>query len=169
LVIPGCISSFAGSALTVLQLQTLSFSGISITYCICNYFVQSFSGQRLIRYFGMDVSVHIDSSVEVIYESCFDSCNSLASVTFDSNSRLSRLESGAFRESGLQSIHLPGSLEVICESCFSHCHWLTSITFDHRSRIRARVSDLKAGIPFDCRPLASTRDARTGGRYCSVN
>jgi hypothetical protein len=52
------------------------------------------------------------SSVEAICEFCFRNCNSLASVTFDANSRLSRLENRAFYESGLQSIHLPGSLEV---------------------------------------------------------
>jgi hypothetical protein len=97
--------------------------------------VQSFSGQRLIRYFGMDVSVHVDSSIEVICESCFDSCKSLASVTFDGNSRLSRLENWAFGWSGLQSIHLPGSLEVICESCFSSCKSLASVTFDANSRL----------------------------------
>jgi hypothetical protein len=114
-------------------------------------------------------SIHLPGSLEVICESCFSFCNSLTSVTFDANSRLSLLAKRAFSRSVLQSIHLPGSLEVICESCFSLRYFLTSITFDPRSPIRARVSDLQAGIPFDCRPLAATRDARTGGRCCSVN
>jgi hypothetical protein len=135
LVIPGCISSFAGSALAGLQLQTFSFSGISMTYCICNYFVQAFSGRFLIRYFGMDVNVVVDSSVEVICESCFSACESLTSVTFDANSLLSRLESRAFCLSRLRSIHLPGSLEVICECCFHSCNSLTSVTFDANSRL----------------------------------
>jgi hypothetical protein len=114
-------------------------------------------------------SIYLPGSLKVICESCFHSCKSLTSVTFDANSRLSRLEKQPFYGSGLQSIHLPGSLEVICESCFSSCYCLTSITFDRRSPIRAQVSDLKAGIPFDCRPLASTRDASTDGHYCSAN
>jgi hypothetical protein len=58
-------------------------------------------------------------SIEMIYESCFSSCKSLASVIFDANSRLSRLEKDEFYGSGFRSIHFPGSLEVICESCFS--------------------------------------------------
>jgi hypothetical protein len=75
------------------------------------------------------------SSVEVVWESCFYSCDSLTSVTFDANSQLFRLEKKAFSESGLQSIHLPGSLEVICESCFYSCDSLASVTFDVNSRL----------------------------------
>jgi hypothetical protein len=75
------------------------------------------------------------SSVEVICESYFSSCKALASVTFDVNSRLSRLEKLAFFQSGLQSIHLLGSLELICESCFGHCKSLASVTFDVHSRL----------------------------------
>jgi hypothetical protein len=104
-------------------------------------------------------SIHLPRSLEVICEFCFFYCKSLAFVTFDANSRLSRLEKQAFCKSGLQSIHLPGSLEVICESCFFYCCYLTSVAFDPRSRIRARVSDLQAGIPFDCRSLDATCDA----------
>jgi hypothetical protein len=108
LVIPGYVSSFAGSAFVGLQLQTFSCSGILMTCCIYNYFVQDFSGRFLIRYFGIDVNLLVDSSIEVICESCFSSCKSLTSVTFDANSRLSRLEKRAFSKSGLRSIHLPG-------------------------------------------------------------
>jgi hypothetical protein len=75
------------------------------------------------------------SSVEMICESCFSSCKSLISVTFDANSRLSRLEKLAFCRSGLQSIRLPGSLEVICESCFSSYESFASVTFDPNSRL----------------------------------
>jgi hypothetical protein len=74
-------------------------------------------------------------SVEVICESCFHFCTPLASVIFDADSRLSRLEKSAFCENGLRSIHLPGSLEVICESCFGDCESLASVTFDVNSRL----------------------------------
>jgi hypothetical protein len=121
--------------------------------------MEDYSGRFLIGYFGINARVVIDSSIEVICESCFGYCKLFASVTFDANSRLSRLKKEAFSCSGLQSIHLPGSLEVICESCFSSCHSLISVAFDPRSRIRARVSDLQAGIPFDCRFSNATRDA----------
>jgi phage protein U len=119
LIIPGCVSSFAGSALAGVQLRTLSFSGISMIYSIRDSFVQFLSAQFLIRYLGIEVSVVIDSSVEVIGEACFSSCKSLAFVKFDANSRLSRLEKEAFCGSGLQSINLPGAREGVGVACFS--------------------------------------------------
>jgi hypothetical protein len=81
-------------------------------------------------------SIDLPGSLEVICESCFSFCSSLTSVTFDANSRLSRLEHCAFSQSGLQSIHLPGSLEVICELCFSSCESLASVTFDSPSNLQ---------------------------------
>jgi hypothetical protein len=89
------------------------------------------------------------SSVEVICESWFSSCESLTSVTFDANSRLSRLENEACYESGLRPIHLPGSLEVIYASCFSFCESFTSVTFDANSRLSRLESRafLWSGLP----------------------
>jgi hypothetical protein len=77
----------------------------------------------------------IVSGIEVICQKCFSDCKSLASVTFESGSRLSRLEKSAFSQSGLHSIHFPASIEVICESCFSNCKSLESVTFESGSRL----------------------------------
>jgi hypothetical protein len=96
-------------------------------------------------------SIHLPAAVEVICELCFSYCESLMSVTFETNSRLRRLEKAAFSWSGLQAIHLPGSIEVICKSCFSHCESLASVTFDPDARLRPGLSDLKDGVPLDCR------------------
>jgi hypothetical protein len=82
------------------------------------------------------MSIHIPNSVEVIDESCFMGCASLISVTFESNSRLSRLAKGTFHMCGLLSIHLPGSIEILCESCFALCNSFESITFDSLSRLQ---------------------------------
>jgi hypothetical protein len=109
------------------------------------------------------------SSVEVICERYLFLGKSLTSVTFESNSRLSRVGKEVFYWSGLQSIHHPGSLEVTCKLCFSDCHSLTSVALDPSLRIRVRISDLQAGIPFDCRSSDAIRDTRTGRRCCSVN
>jgi hypothetical protein len=65
----------------------------------------------------------------------FSECGSLRTISFESNSKLSRIEGSAFSESGLRSIHLPASLEVICESCFSHCKSLESISFAPNSKL----------------------------------
>jgi hypothetical protein len=61
---------------------------------------------------------------------------SFTSITFEANSRLSRLEKTAFFQSGLRSLHVPASVEVICESCFCECSSLTSVTFDSLSKLQ---------------------------------
>jgi hypothetical protein len=74
-------------------------------------------------------------SVEVICEKCFSKCKSLESISFEWDSKLSRIERKAFCESCLESIHLPASVEVICESCFSRCASLKSISFESNSKL----------------------------------
>jgi hypothetical protein len=87
----------------------------------------------------------------VICQECFAECKSLKAISFESNSKLSRIERKAFYWSGLTSIHLPASVEVICESCFSNCKSLESLTIDRGSKLcesqfsaafRTRFADL---------------------------
>jgi hypothetical protein len=61
----------------------------------------------------------MSSSIQVISKEFFQRCKSLSWAAFEIGSRLSKLEAGAFSESGLTSIHLPASVTVIGESCFS--------------------------------------------------
>jgi hypothetical protein len=86
----------------------------------------------------------------MICESCFSVCKSLASVTFDSDTKVSRFDDHAFGESGLTSIHIPSSVEVICEDCFSKCKSLASVTHDPDSKLRPTLPDLFAGLCFEC-------------------
>jgi hypothetical protein len=71
----------------------------------------------------------------VIGESCFDCCGSLASITFETGSPLTRFDSQAFCESRLISIHLPASVAVIGESCFRGCRSLVLITIETGSQL----------------------------------
>jgi hypothetical protein len=74
-------------------------------------------------------------SIEVICEKCFLDCQSLKSLSFESDSKLSRIERKAFCGSGLTSIHLPASVEVICEECFLFCGSLETISFESGSKL----------------------------------
>jgi TPR repeat protein len=58
-----------------------------------------------------------------------------AFISFESNSRLIRIESDAFSESSLQSIVIPMSVEILGSSCFSFCRSLSSISFESNSRL----------------------------------
>jgi alkylhydroperoxidase family enzyme len=78
----------------------------------------------------------ISSSICRLTGACFSNCKSLASVTFESDSKLQRIEACAFHVSGLTAIHIPASVEVLCESCFSNCRSLASVTFESDSKLQ---------------------------------
>jgi hypothetical protein len=67
--------------------------------------------------------------------SCFSYCKSLSSISFESNSRLTRIESSAFSPSSLQSILIPSNVEILGSKCFSSCESLSSITFESNSHL----------------------------------
>jgi hypothetical protein len=60
----------------------------------------------------------IPRNVEILGSKCFSDCRSLSSIAFESNSRLTRIESNAFRGSSLQSILIPRNVEFIDVSTF---------------------------------------------------
>jgi hypothetical protein len=67
------------------------------------------------------VEIILPASVEILGDECFSLCGSLYSVTFESGSRLSRIEGRAFSETGFIEIIIPSSVEVLDEECFSWC------------------------------------------------
>jgi hypothetical protein len=88
----------------------------------------------------------IPSSVEVIGEYCFYSCESLCEVTFERGSKLQRIEKeafspGIFAVTGLKKITIPSSVEVIGENSFSWCRSLSEVTFERGSKLQ-RIEEL---------------------------
>jgi hypothetical protein len=80
-------------------------------------------------------SIVIPSSVVVLGKSRFSGCKLLESVTFESGSRLERIEEYAFTGSGLKSIVIPSSVVVLGYSSFRECKSLESVTFESGSRL----------------------------------
>jgi hypothetical protein len=75
------------------------------------------------------------SSVEVLSERCFSECKSLSSVTFESGSKLSRIEKNAFAGTGLIDIIIPASVDFLGEGCFADINSLSSVAFESESRL----------------------------------
>jgi hypothetical protein len=63
-------------------------------------------------------SIDIPASIEVIFEKCFASCESLVSLTFGFASTLPQIERDAFSETRLKWIALSASVKMIFEHCF---------------------------------------------------
>jgi hypothetical protein len=62
-------------------------------------------------------------------------------VTFESGSRLERIEGDAFSGSGLKSIVIPSSVVTLDKSSFSDCESLESVTFESGSRLKRIESE----------------------------
>jgi hypothetical protein len=86
----------------------------------------------------------IPSTVQILGSKCFSHCTSLSSISFESNSQLTRIESSAFSSSSLQSILIPSIVQILGSGCFSSCKSLSSISFAHSSQLTNIES-----LPFD--------------------
>jgi hypothetical protein len=110
---------------------------------ITDFWRQVWVHEGLIEIFRHDSScpvwtqrVWISSSSSRFARLYFPNCRSLMSVTFESNSKLQRIDESAFQGSGLKTIDVPASVEVVCKSCFSECKSLTLVTFESNSKLQ---------------------------------
>jgi hypothetical protein len=90
--------------------------------------------------------IDISNDIEILGSSCFSFCKSLSSISFESNSQLTRIESNAFSYSSLESIVIPSSVEILCSKCFSNCESLSSLSFESNSRLTRIESHAFDGI-----------------------
>jgi hypothetical protein len=82
-------------------------------------------------------SIHIPSTVEIIWAACFTHCHLLETVLFESGSRVSIIRERAFGHCiRLYSICLPSSLQTIGNSCFVLCSRLTVVELEEPSQLR---------------------------------
>jgi hypothetical protein len=73
-------------------------------------------------------------------------------VRFEIDSRLSRIEFGAFSEcSSLASICIPSSVEMLCKKCFYACTGLSIVRFE----IGSKLSCIEMGAFSECSSLSS--------------
>jgi hypothetical protein len=80
----------------------------------------------------------IPRNVEILAKSCFAQ-STLESLTFENESRLTRIEDSCFSYCSLKSICIPRNVEILSKSCF-YCSKLESITIESESRL-TRIED----------------------------
>jgi hypothetical protein len=119
-------SAFASSGISEIAIEegnaNLGFSGT---------FLINVTATSVVRHFGWDDNITLDSKFERLCAECF----SPSSFIFEPGSKLSRIESGAFAHSELESISIPASVESLGDGCFGSCDSLSSVTFGSESKL----------------------------------
>jgi hypothetical protein len=114
--IPPNVAIVCGSAFIAESLNSISVSRDNRYFRIRESFLEDICGSTIYRYFGSSRSIEIPSSIVVLGKSSFHGCKSLESVTFQSGSRLERINESAFSSSGLKSIEIPRNVAFVCGS-----------------------------------------------------
>jgi hypothetical protein len=117
------------------KVSSISIESGNEIFVIENGFLIAVLEHKLIRNFLVSSEIEIGMNIEILGTRCFSSCKSLSSITFESHSRLTRIESFAFSFSSLQSILIPSNVEILGSRCFLYCLSLSSITFESNSRL----------------------------------
>jgi uncharacterized protein YuzB (UPF0349 family) len=135
IVIPRNVRFIDGSAFIGVILLSISIESGNNLFVMANEFLLDIIHHKLIHNFSTSSTIEIANNVEILGSKCFSYCQSLSSITFESNSHLTRIESSAFSGSSLASIMIPNSVEILGSRCFSYCKSLSSITFESNSRL----------------------------------
>jgi hypothetical protein len=90
----------------------------------------------LIRNLSTSSNIPIPPSIEILGSNCFSRCKSLSSISFESNSQLTRIGSAAFSLSSLRSILIPRTVQILRSKCFAFCESLSSISFESSSQLK---------------------------------
>jgi hypothetical protein len=115
-------------------LSSISIESGNKSFVIEHEFLIDIIHHKLIRNLSRSSNVEIPSNIEILGSSCFSCCKSLSSISFESNSQLTQIESNAFSFSSLQSIMIPSTVQILGSGCFSECKSLSSISFNHPSQ-----------------------------------
>jgi predicted metal-binding protein len=133
IVIPRNVQFIDGSAFRCVTLSSISIESGNEMFVIEKDFLIDILHHKLIRNLSKSSEVEIARTIEIVGSNCFSCCKSLSSITFESDSLLTRIESEAFSYSSLRSILIPRNVEILGSECFYNCISLSSIIFESNS------------------------------------
>jgi hypothetical protein len=134
--LPSFMDTIDGSAFCQSGIREVPISGANHHFMMKGDFLLNYEGTTIIRYFGRNSIVHIDSEIEHISVSAFESCEQIRRIEIEPNSRLKRIDGRAFRKCRmLSSISLPASTECLCSSSFGKCRNLGEVQFEFGSQL----------------------------------
>jgi hypothetical protein len=150
IVIPSFVDTIDGSAFAESGIREIIVAPDNPHFKVCDQFLCSHDGTSLVRYFGRDSAVKIDSKMEVLLSNSFAYCTGLTEIDFESGSRFRRIRPSAFySRRGLGHISLPSSTQVLDQDCFADCGNLREVRFGPGSQL----TRIEADSFTDCHSL----------------
>jgi hypothetical protein len=113
ILIPRNVQFIDGSAFISVTLSSISIESRNNIFVIENDFLIDILHHQLIRSFSSSSSIEIGMNIEILGSNCFSFCESLSSISFESNSLLTLIESKAFSYSSLQAVLIPRNVEIL--------------------------------------------------------
>jgi hypothetical protein len=157
IVIPRNVQFIDGSAFNDVSISSISIESGNEIFVVEKEFLIDIVHHKLIRNFSTSSNLEIGSDFEIVGSSCFSSCKSLLSISFESNSRLTRIESQAFH--GLDVVVVvPSTIMFIACDAFGNVRHISIADgdfcqeFDHWRELRTFgiAVDFRRILRFGC-------------------
>jgi hypothetical protein len=95
----------------------------------------------------------LEENIEILGSNCFSYCSPLSSITFESNSHLTRIESEAFSTSSLRSVLIPPTILFIASDAVDNASQIRLIDGDSCPEFDRWLQLKRSGIAIDFRRI----------------
>jgi hypothetical protein len=128
--LPASLVHVHGSAFGTAKISKISVAAGNPRLRVIDNFLIDITEAKLIRCFSSSSGIILNRAIEIIGPYCFDNCDDLSNLTFESGSKLSIIERAAFaRSSSLNSITIPASVTRIDGNVFS-CSGIVNVSIE---------------------------------------
>jgi hypothetical protein len=107
-----------GSAFTNTKLDSFFIEAESDVFHVEHEFLIDIVHHKLIRNFSDSSNIEIPRMIEIFGSSCFSYCQSLSSISFESNPGLKRIEARALNGTSVRSVVIPSTVCFIASNAF---------------------------------------------------
>jgi hypothetical protein len=144
--LPASLRTIDGSAFARTDISIIAVEDGNRHLSVSGDFLVDFDCISVIRYFGTDPSVTLSRDIEILGTGCFSACRVLSSLSFESGSKLSRIEANAFSDClHLRSIVIPQSIQELRKDWASRSS-LHEVTFESALSLRKMIESDKVDL-----------------------